>query len=163
MKAGQSWLSLGEVSLLQFLGFCGTGLGEIYEADATSLLCVISGWIESWVQLVPVSYLCDGPLVPRGWGCKPETLFAESLTLHSVTLEVSLGLPGPRLLICKMGGEKEIKFLFFKKISFSTNHVGFLSLYCEKCWFFKKNLNPEQYLSACPEPSIASGRWKSRS
>lgn len=58
-----------------------------------------------------------------------------------------------------MGGEKEIKFLFFKKSRFlritqdsypyTVRHVGFL-----------KSLNPEQYLSACPVPSIAFSGWK---
>lgn len=38
-----------------------TGLGEIYAVAMTSLLYVVSGLIKSYVQVVTVSYLCDGP------------------------------------------------------------------------------------------------------
>lgn len=62
--SGESWpdraQSWGSLAPAELLGFCVTGLREIYAVAMTSLLYVISGLIESYVQVVTVSYLCDG-------------------------------------------------------------------------------------------------------
>lgn len=55
-RLSQSWGSLAPAELL---GFCVTGLGDLCSGyDFTAVL--ISGLIKSYVQVVTVSYLCDG-------------------------------------------------------------------------------------------------------